>query len=357
MRVPVIDFHTHVFPQYADLAVQVMDLTGIATAVVLAWHDGFGEGLDRHFAAFDRHPGRFIVFGNVDLRRVNEAGFGRTAARQLELGAARGMRGLKVYKNLGLELRKPDGTFWRPNDPELDPLWARAGELQLPVLIHSADPPAFWEPVNEANFWNGVLHGEYAWWSYHGKETPTPRELLADRLEVAARHPKTTFIFPHVGDKTEALESAAEDLERFPNIMYDLSARLPDLARTARRAALAREFVQTYADRILFGTDMIFDETNVPTGQQAQILYQPGEIPLNGADPEKRYVQTSVDFMRSNLEFLTSDAIQHSPPFRRSRTPWAMHGLGLSREAVEKIVFHNARKLLETHDRCGPPKR
>ena len=146
-------------------------------------------------------------------------------------------------------------------------------------------------------------------------------------------------------------------MERFPNILYDLSARLPDLARTARRAALAREFVQTYADRILFGTDMIFDETNVPTGQQAQILYQPGEIPLNGADPEKRYVQTSVDFMRSNLEFLTSDAIQHSPPFRRSRTPWAMHGLGLSREAVEKIVFHNARKLLETHDRCGPPKR
>ena len=349
MKHPVIDFHTHVLPHYADLAVEVMDRCGLEQCVVLAWHDGFADGLERHFEAFDAYLGRFVVFGNMDYARLNKADFGPRAADQLAAGAARGMRGLKVYKNLGLDLRKPDGTLWRPNEAAFDPVWTRAGELGLPVLIHSADPPAFWEPVNERNFWNGVLHGEYAWWSYYGKGLPSSQELLADRLEVVARHPKTTFVFPHVGDKADSLESAAEDLDRYPNLHYDLSARLPDLAHTPHRAELAHEFVMGHADRIVFGTDMIFDDANVPTGQQAQILHQPGEIPLHGADPKQRYVATTVAFVQSNLEFLSSAEVQEHPPFKRTLAPHKMHGLGLPEDVVERICHRNARTLLGVH--------
>ncbi len=116
----IIDAHTHVFPEYADLAVRVMDRCGVERSVTLEWHDGFGETLSCHLAAFGRYPGRFTVFGNVDFARINETGFGAAAAGQLERDVAAGMRGLKIYKALGLEYRHPDGSFWRVDDERLD---------------------------------------------------------------------------------------------------------------------------------------------------------------------------------------------------------------------------------------------
>jgi predicted TIM-barrel fold metal-dependent hydrolase len=345
----IIDAHTHVFPQYADLAVEVMDRCGIRCSVTLEWHDGFGDTLKRHLEVFGRYPGRFIVFGNVDWTRINEPGFGDVAAKQMEQDVAAGMRGLKVYKALGLEYRRADGKLWHVDDPAFDPIWAKAGELGIPVLIHTADPAAFWEPVNERNFWNGVLYGEYAWWSYYRRGYPSREELLAERNEVIARHPTTTFICPHVGSRAECLDVAAEELDSLPNLYYDISARLPTLGRSPGRAARAREFMIAYQDRILMGTDMIYDDTNVPTGVQAQMLFQPGEVPLGDADPRARYVETSVEFVRSHIDFLTTAQVQQNPPFKRCRSGFVLQGLQLPAAVCEKILWQNAARLL----RCG----
>ncbi|UCC67778.1 MAG: amidohydrolase family protein, partial [Armatimonadota bacterium] len=262
----IVDAHTHVFPQYADLAIEVMGRCGIERAATLEWHDGFGETLKEHMKVFNRYPGRFVVFGNVDFGRINESGFASAAAAQMEVDFEAGMRGLKIYKALGLEYRDEKGEFWRVNDERLDPIWAKAGDLSIPVLIHTADPPAFWQPVNESNFWNGVLHGEYAWWSYYRKGFPSIEELLAERNEVIRRHPNTTFICPHVGSKAASLDAAAEDLDEMPNLHYDISARIPIMGLSSRRSARAREFLTEYQDRVMFGTDLIYDDTNVPSG-------------------------------------------------------------------------------------------
>jgi predicted TIM-barrel fold metal-dependent hydrolase len=342
----IIDAHTHVFPQYADLAVRAMDRAGVERCVTLAWHDGFDAGLREQLAVFNRYPGRFIVFGNVDFSRINEPGFGGMAAAQMARDVAAGMRGIKVYKALGLEYRHPDGTFWRIDDARLDPIWAAAGALGIPVLIHTADPPYFWQPVDERNFWNGVLYGEYAWWSYYRKGYPGRDELLAERNAVIARHPGTIFIAPHVGSNAEFLDAAADDLDAFPNLYYDLSARVPIMGLPGRRAARSRAFLLQYADRVLFGTDSIFDDTNVPTGMQAQCLYQPYEIPLDGADPEERYIATTADFIQSHLDFLRTDRVQHNPPFKRTTQGYAIQGLALPEDACERVLWGNAARLL-----------
>lgn len=343
----IVDMHTHVFPQYVKLAVEVMDRCGIESSVTLEWHDGFGDSLRRHLDIFSAYPGRFVVFGNVDFKRINEPGFGEMAARQMEKDVAAGMRGLKIYKALGLDYRHEDGTFWRVSDARLDPIWQAAGELGIPVLIHTADPIAFWEPVNERNFWNGVLYGEYAWWTYYRKGYPCPEELLGERNEVIARHPKTVFIAPHVGSKSDCLDWAADDLEALPNLYYDISARIPILGRNARWARHAREFLIEYQDRILFGTDMIYDDTNVPTGLQAQALYQPYEIPLDGADPIRRYIETSCGFFQSHLDFLMTDTVQTDPPFKRTKQPVTITGVNLPAEVCEKILYTNFTCLME----------
>jgi predicted TIM-barrel fold metal-dependent hydrolase len=342
----IIDAHTHVLPHYADLAVEVMDRCGIERVVTLEWHDGFGDTLREHMKVFDRHRGRFIVFGNVDFRRINEDGFARAAAEQMERDVEVGVRGLKIYKALGLEYRDGRGEFWRINDERLDPIWAKAGELGIPVLIHTADPPAFWQPVNESNFWNGVLYGEYAWWSYYRKGFPSIEELLAERNEVIRRHPGTIFIGPHVGSNASCLEAAADDLDEMPNLYYDISARIPIMGLPGRRCARSREFLLQYQDRVLFGTDVIYDDTNVPTGMQAQCLYQPGEVPLGDADPREKYVETTVEFVQSHLDFLMTDKVQTNPPFKRTTRGYSIVGLDLPEEVCEKILCGNAQRLL-----------
>jgi predicted TIM-barrel fold metal-dependent hydrolase len=342
----IIDAHTHVFPQYADLAVEVMDRCGIERVVTLEWHDGFGDSMREHMKVFARHEGRFVVFGNVDFGRINEPGFAGAAAEQMAVGVDAGMRGVKVYKALGLEYRDDEGDLWRINDERLDPIWAKAGELGIPVLIHSADPPAFWEPVNEGNFWNGVLYGEYAWWSYYRRSFPSRDELLAERNEVIRRHSNTTFICPHVGSKASSLDEAADDLDEMPNLYYDISARIPIMGLSKRRSAHSREFLVHYRDRVLFGTDVIYDDTNVPTGMQAQCLYQPGEIPLGDADFRERYVETTATFIQSHLDFLMAEEVQTDPPFKRTTRGYSILGLGLPKDVCEKILSGNAQRLI-----------
>ncbi len=342
----VIDAHTHVLPQHADLAVEVMDICGIDRIITLEWHDGFAETLKKHLEVFNSYGNRFVVFGNVDWSRINEKDFGETAARQIEEDAAAGMHGLKIYKALGLEYRRASGEFWRISDPELDPIWAKAGELGIPLLIHCADPIAFWQPVNENNFWNGVLYGKYAWWSYYGKDYPSRESLLADRNDIIACHPKTTFICSHMGSNADCLDSAARDLDDFSNLYYDFSARIPILGMSEKSAANTREFIIKYQERILFGTDIIYDDTNVPTGIQAQCLYQPGEIPPVEGDPKKKYVETTVEFFRSHIDFLTTDKLQTKPPFQRKRNGFTITGIKLPPEECEKILYENVSKLV-----------
>jgi predicted TIM-barrel fold metal-dependent hydrolase len=343
----IIDAHTHVFPAYVKLAVEVMDRCGIECSATMEWHDGFADSLRRHLDIFNAYPGRFVVFGNVNFKDINEPRFGEKAARQMELDVAAGMRGLKIYKALGLDYRHRDGSFWRIDDPRLDPIWAAAGQLGIPILIHTADPISFWEPVNEQNFWNGVLYGEYAWWTYYRKGYPCPEELLGERNNVIARHPKTTFIAPHVGSKSDCLDWAADDLDAFGNLYYDISARIPILGKNARWAKHSREFLIDYQDRILFGTDMIYDDTNVPTGIQAQALYQPFEIPLNGQDPLRRYVETSCGFLQSHLDFLRTDTVQAQPPFKRTKQGITITGLKLPGDVCEKILYTNFKRLID----------
>jgi predicted TIM-barrel fold metal-dependent hydrolase len=323
-----------------------MDRSGIERAVTLEWHDGFGTTLVEHLRIFNSFPGRFTVFGNVDFTKINEPGFAPAAAKEMERGVDAGMKGIKIYKALGLEYKHPDGTFWHINDERLNPVWEKAGELGIPVLIHTADPAPFWHPVNERNFWNGVIYGEYAWWSYYRKGFPSKDELLSERNEVIARHPRTTFICPHVGSNSEALDVASDDLDALPNLNYDISARIPIMGLPGRRRARSREFLIQYQDRVLFGTDVIFDDTNVPTGVQAQSLYQPGEIPLQGASPEEKYVDTTVEFVNSHLDFLLTAKVQNNPPFKRSMKGYSIEGLALPTGVSDKILFRNAKRLI-----------
>jgi hypothetical protein len=228
-----------------------MDACGVETIVNL---DGcFGAELLANLDRYDRaHPGRFVTFCHADWSLLAE---GRTGVARivasLYAAQAAGARGLKVWKDLGLGVRDGGGALVLPDDPRLGEIWAACGELGLPVLIHTADPLAFFQPVDEHNERLEELsaHPE---WSFCLPGLPSWERLLEAFETLVASHRGTTFIGAHVASCAEDLGRVERMLGEHPNLHVDVSARIAELGRQPRAA---RRLLCRHPDRVLFGTD------------------------------------------------------------------------------------------------------
>jgi len=322
-RFPAIDAHNHLgfrTDAFGDAAaagetgraddvealVETMDRCGVKTMANLTgrWGDDLKRLLEKYE---ERHPGRFFTFANVDWTGLNEPGFGERAARQLEESVGAGARGLKIFKALGLRLKDASGRLLMPDDERLDPLWAKAGELGVPVLIHVADPAAFFDPMDRFNESYLTLL-RYPDWRFHGPGFPSFLELIEAGIRLIARHPRTTFITAHTGWYSENLRFVGEQmLDRLPNMYTDFSARVSILGRQPR---MARQFFLRYQDRILFGTD------ETPSPETYQLYY--------------RFLETEDDYFEP-----------------RAGRWWArVYGLGLPDAVLEKVYHKNAERVI-----------
>jgi predicted TIM-barrel fold metal-dependent hydrolase len=320
----VIDVHNHLgrwlspdstwlFPDVEHL-LQLMDAVGVDTMVNL---DGrWGDELTANIARYDAaHPGRFLTFCHVDWGRLarDDRRSAVTALQgELAASAAAGARGVKVWKDLGLTVRDAEGKLIRPDDPAVVEVLRAAGDLMLPVLIHTADPVAFFAPLDETNERVDELSAHPEWW-FGGSGFPTFAELLAGLERLVASCPGTTFIGAHVGCWAEDLERVGGMLARRPNWNVDLAGRLAELGRQPRAF---RRFVEAFPDRVLFGSDAF-----PPTPDPYRRYY--------------RFLETSDDY------FDYSD--EEVPPQGR----WAIHGCHLDGRLLEAVYSGNARRLLE----------
>jgi predicted TIM-barrel fold metal-dependent hydrolase len=311
---PAVDVHNHVNDARARDAsmpvpelVALLDRLNVRRLVILTgrWGDALSAVVDR---LVKPHPDRFTVFTEPDWSRVKEPGFGEAMAAQLRDAHARGARGLKILKELGLEIRDQGGKLLTVDDARLDPLWAECGKLGMPVAIHTSDPDAFFEPRDATNErWEEL--GRRPEWSFHGPGFPTKRALLDARNRVFARHPKTTFIALHVANHPEDLDDASSVLDAYPNVVVETGARQGELGRQPRRA---REFFLKYQERILFGTDA---------------------VPSEGL------------YRRWFRFFETAD--EHFDYWRApAQGRWKISGLDLPREVLAKVYAANAERVI-----------
>lgn len=253
----VIDVHNHQNdamgiddhrpPQHV---VQIMDATNVKTVVILTgmWGDKLQHVIDEMVKPY---PGRFIVFEQIDFSKIDDADFSQEMVAQLDDSVARGARGLKQLKDLGLSVRDKSGRLIAIDDPRLDPIWEECGRLGIPVSIHTSDPEAFFHPIDNTNERYEELI-EHPDWSFYGTQFPTKQELLAERDRMFAKHRYTTFVALHMANWPENLDYVSHLLDTLPNVMVEFGAREAELGRQPRRA---REFFLKYQDRIMFGTD------------------------------------------------------------------------------------------------------
>jgi predicted TIM-barrel fold metal-dependent hydrolase len=319
-RFPVIDAHNHLAEPFgggwdkrpvAEL-LEELDKAEVRTYVDL--DGGWGEEiLNRHLDHFKAAaPERFRIFGGVEWGAWPDHGdrFGEWAAMRLREQAGRGAEGLKIWKPLGLEVRDQHGILVPVDDPRLDPLWATAAELRLPVMIHVADPVAFFEPIDAFNERWEELHAHPDW---HFPSPPFPAFLtiMEQLASLVARHPQTTFVGAHVGCYAENLGWVGDLMDRCPNFFIDISERLGELGR---QPYTARRFFLKYADRILFGTD------SGPDLASYRLYY--------------RFLETDDEYFAYGTEEVP----------RQGR--WQAYGLYLPDAVLEKIYFRNAERVI-----------
>jgi predicted TIM-barrel fold metal-dependent hydrolase len=340
-RFGAIDFHTHLgrwltpgadwvasdlagrrhdaWAIEVDAYLEICDRHSIETSINL--DGGWDAELEANLDRLDRaHPGRFATFCQLDWTRATAGeGFGEELAGSLRRSAAAGARGLKVWKTLGLAFRDAAGELLLPDDERTAPVFEAAGELGLPVLIHTADPPAFFDPVDRHNerLEELLAHPE---WSFYGPEFPSHERLMESFEGLVEAHPRTVFVGAHLAGNAEDLAWLGSLLERLPNLYVDISGRISDLGRQPRAAG---RFMNRHRERILFGSDLV-----PPTGDGLERIFR---------------------FLESEDEAYEYAGDEVPPPAGR----WTISALGLADESLRAIYADNARRILGERERSS----
>ncbi len=306
-RFPAIDYHNHLDSQDANDVLRIMDACGIEFLVSITMEVG-EAGLRQIDRLRSAAPDRFSTIGWMDWSGVERDDFAAVSCDRLERMVEHGACGLKFWKDCGLTVRDATGALLRIDDERLAPIFAKAAELDVPVMFHTADPTAFFQPIDRFNerFEELAAHPDWAW-----SDSPvSKRDLLEQRNRVIARHPETQFVGAHLAESGEDLGFLTETLDRLPNLQIDLSARTPELGRQPFRA---RELFLRYADRIVFGTDLLPD----------------------------------LDMYRLYFRFLeTADEYFEYPSHASRQGRWNIYGLFLPDDVLRKVYRENALRLL-----------
>ena len=305
-KYPVVDIHSHQRATAENMEELIAEMDALNVQVLVNLSGGSGEELRERIETVRNgpYPDRFRLFANIDFDGVGP-GFGEEAAAQLQRDVEAGAIGLKIFKSLGMTNLKADGSRLRVDDPELDPIWEMAGRMDVPVLIHTAEPVAFFEDLDYEN----ERWLELALFSSrrnYGPDQVDFETLMVERDRMFLKHPNTRFIAAHFGFHGHDLQRAAEVLDGVPNLYLDLSAVLYDFGRQPRAA---REFFIAYQDRLIFGKD----------------AYQPTEFPY---------------YWRV---FETAD--EYFDYYRDYHAFWKLYGMDLPDDVLRKIYYENALRV------------
>ncbi len=318
-RFPVVDAHNHLDEEFGGgwirqpISKLLAVLDDVNVKVFIDLDGGWGEKvLQNHLDKYkQKAPDRFKVFAGIPWQLWEAYGnkFPEYASERLREQVRWGAEGLKIWKNLGLHVRDHEGSLVTVDDPRLDAIWDTAAELAIPVMIHTADPVAFFEPLDGQNerFEELTVHPD---WHTPSPPFPTFISLLTGLSNLVEKHPKNTFIGAHVGCFAENLLWVGKMLDRCPNYYIDISSRVPELGR---QPYSSRKFFIKYADRILFGLDY---------------------------GPEKSGYMQYFRFLETEDEYF-SHIVADSVPQGR----WQIYGIYLPDEVLRKVYYENASKI------------
>jgi len=322
-KFPAIDFHTHFgnllgaftgredYFNIYDTADVVEKIKNYGIKKVVNLDGGWGDEFLRMQDKLKEKSDFFIHFGQLPVERFEEPGFESFVYKTIRDLHANGVKGMKFWKIIGLAIRDKAGAYLRPDDERLRCIWQTAAELNMPVLFHIADPIAFFLPPDEKNEYRETLE-EHPEWGFSDPGLYSYSELMQMQENLLELNPNTKFIIPHVGGSGENLKRVGSWLDRFPNMYIDFADRMSELGR---QPYSTEKLFTTYADRVLFGTDLM--------------PYDTERYPIHF-----RFLETKDEYFK----YCTDKGLFLGD--------WNIYGIGLTDDVLRKIYYENAESLL-----------
>jgi predicted TIM-barrel fold metal-dependent hydrolase len=318
-KFPVVDVHTHGTSNAAGFAQRIPEMDALNLRVLVDLSGGSSpDEIKRKVDAINASPykDRFRVFANVNWEGAGTPAWQEKALADLRLAVKNGAIGLKVFKELGLRHKKADGTRLAVDDPALDPVWALCGELNIPVIIHTAEPQEFFSPIDNHNE-RWLELNIFPQRASPPSLYPSFEQLMKERDHIFEKHPKTRFIGAHFNWYGNDLQRAAKLLDRLPNVYLEVAAVLYEFGR---QPYASTQFFTKYQDRVMFGKD----------------TYETSEYPY---------------YWRV---FETHD--EYFDYYRGYHAFWKLYGMGLPDAVLKKLYFQNALKVEPGLPQTGWPR-
>ena len=317
-KFPVIDSHNHTTITAANIEQMIKDMDALNMRVLVNLSGGNAEAVRQkmEFLRSTPHADRFRVFANVSWNNADAPGWAERAVADLEQAVKNGAIGLKIAKNLGLDARKSDGSRQKVDDPILKPIWDACARLNIPVIIHTAEPQEFFSPLDMKNE-RWLELALFAERRNYNPGDPTFEELMGERDRMYAANPKTRYIGAHFNWYANDLGRLSKQLDALPNLVVETGAILYDLGRQPRAA---RAFFLKYQDRVLFGKD----------------AWESTEFPY---------------FWRV---FETGD--EYFDYYRNYHAFWKLYGMELPDDVLKKLYYRNALRVTPGLPKTGWPQ-
>ena len=218
-----------------------------------------GEGWRDQAARYSKiakdYPDRYAWCTSFSLPDFKDDDYADKVIAGLAADVADGAIGCKLWKNIGMIEKKPDGQFLQIDDPIFTPIFDFMTAEEIPIVMHLAEPLECWQPLGENNSMTRyyTTHPEYH--MYGRDDYPHHSVIMAARDNLVARHPKARFIGAHLASLEYDVKEIAARFEQFPNFAVDTCgpARIVSLGKQNRDEV--REFFIKYAGRIMYGSD------------------------------------------------------------------------------------------------------
>jgi len=307
-KFPFIDVHNHQWTMpIQNLGKLVTEMDSLNMAVMVNLSGFRGKYLEWSLDNVNNHfPKRFVLFLNINFEKLDDAGWPDETLKLMEEAVKQGVKGLKVYKQLGLTDTDNNGKRISIDDRRLDPIWAKCGELGIPVLIHSGEPNSFWNPKDKYNERWLELKQEPGRYRSPDKY-PSFDSIMSEQHHVFRKHPKTKFIDAHLGWYGNDLGKLGKLFDEMPNVYTELGAVLAELGRQPKTA---RAFMIKYQDRVMMGKDTY----------------------------KKEEYYTYFRVLETDDEYFDY--------YRKRHAHWKMYGLALPDSVLRKIYYKNALKVI-----------
>ena len=315
-----IDVHVHVFK--TDPAFQAMlEQLNLKLLDILVMDDteSYRKQLQRQvdgaLALVKSSHSHVALCTTFDPYKFDSPTFTADAIKQIDRDFADGAIAVKVWKNVGMEIRDRSGKYVMADDEKFEPIYQDIASHGKTLMTHQAEPNVAWGPPDPADPSWSYYQENPQWYVGDKPGFPSKQMILAARDRVLEKNPKLRMVGVHLGSMEKSLDDIGRHLDQYPNFAIDTAGRMDYLMLMPREQV--RNFLIKYQDRILYGTDLdVLPTANVPeTLQEWQSTYARDWKFLATSDPVKLEGKQVV-------------------------------GLNLPREVVDKIFRDNAKRWI-----------